>query len=298
MRILLTGSSGFLGNIFFNFLQLDNELFSLNRKTGDYNYNLSNQIPSFPDPFDIVIHNAAKVHSIPNNIFDINDFYDVNVSGTLNLLSGLLDVGCPKMFVFISSVSVYGLIEGENVDEDSPLNANDPYGKSKIAAEEIVKKWCSDNNVICTILRLPLVVGPNPPGNLGSMINGIKNGYYFNISGGDCQKSMVLASDVAKFILKAAEVGGVYNLTDGYHPNFNELSRFIGRQLEKKYVSNMSLFFAKKLAFLGDKVWKKFPINSDKLNKITSTLTFDDSKARMAFGWNPTPVLKGFKIYE
>ena len=48
----------------------------------------------------------------------------------------------------------------------------------------------------------------------------------------------------------------------------------------------------------GDIAGKYAPLNSDKLNKITSTLTFDDSKARAAFGWNPTPVLEGFKINE
>ena len=134
------------------------------------------------------------------------------------------------------------------------------------------------------------------PGNLSSMIHGIKKGYYFNVAGGNAKKSMVLASDIAKFILKAAEVGGTYNLTDGYHPNFNELSYLISKQLGKKFVSNVPLFVAKIFATLGDILGSKFPFNSNKLNKITSTLTFDDSKAREAFGWNPTPVLKGFKI--
>jgi nucleoside-diphosphate-sugar epimerase len=109
---------------------------------------------------------------------------------------------------------------------------------------------------------------------------------------------MVLASDVAKFILKAAEVGGTYNLTDGYHPNFNELSNCIALQMGKKFVPNMPLFVAKFLATIGDILGSKFPINSDKLNKITSTLTFDDTKARLAFGWKPSPVLKGFNMYE
>jgi hypothetical protein len=39
-----------------------------------------------------------------------------------------------------------------------------------------------------------------------------------------------------------------------------------------------------------------YPINSNKLSKINSTLTFDDSKARLAFGWEPNSVLKEFRI--
>lgn len=257
---------------------------------------LSDSIPIFNQKFDIVIHSAGKVHSIPKNKFEIEEMFKVNVLGTENLLSGLIMVCLPKHLVFISSVSVYGLFFGININENSPLLAKDSYGKSKIEAESVVKNWCNENNIICTILRLPLLVGSNPPGNLGAMIDAIRNNFYFNISGGTARKSMVLASDVAKFILKAAEVGGTYNLTDGYHPNFNELSRYIGVQLGKSYIPNMSSYFSKIFAFIGDKLGQKFPINSNKLNKITSTLTFDDSKARKAVGWDSTPVLKGFKI--
>jgi nucleoside-diphosphate-sugar epimerase len=225
-------------------------------------------------------------------------FYDINDNGTINLLSALSNVGVPKKFVFISSVSVYGLNQGENINENSPLQAEDPYGKSKIEAEDVVKKWCDENNVICTILRLPLVLGVNPPGNLGTMIQAIKKGYYFNINGGIARKSMVLATDVANYVLKVAEVGGTFNLTDGRHPTFYDLSTRISKMLDKSPVPNLPRFMAIFLAKVGDFIGDSFPINSNKLIIITSTLTFDDSKARIAFDWKPTPVLEGFKIQD
>ena len=40
----------------------------------------------------------------------------------------------------------------------------------------------------------------------------------------------------------------------------------------------------------------KAPLNTNKLKKITSDLTFDDTKAREVFGWDPTPILEGFRI--
>ena len=297
MKILLTGSSGFLGQVILHRLKNSYEIYTISGKK-----NVTQEIDlRYPfkinNSFDCVIHVAGKAHLVPQTHEDNKAFWDVNVIGTRNLLNAL-EAKPPKYFVFVSSVAVYGLDYGSEIDERCDLIANDPYGKSKIEAEVIVKKWCEENKVICTILRLPLVVGENPPGNLRAMIYGIKKGYYFNISGGTARKSMVLASDVAKFILKAAEVGGIYNLTDGYNPNFNELSYLISKQLGKKFAPNMPLFVAKVLATVGDILGSKFPINSDKLSKITSTLTFDDSKAREAFGWNPTPVLKGFKIHE
>ena len=298
--ILLTGHNGFLGKILQLTLNTNNDtkIQTCSRsKNSDFPIDLASNIPDFKTKFDTVIHTAGKAHIVPNTVYDSFLFYHVNVIGTKNLLSGLTKF-LPKHFVFISSVSVYGLSEGSYINETFPLLAEDPYGKSKIDAEFVVKNWCEEHNVTCTILRLPLIVGTNPPGNLGSMIRGIKNGYYFNIAGGSAKKSMVLGSDIAKFILKAAEVGGTYNLTDGIHPTFNELSKIISQNLNKSFVPNMPFFLANILAKIGDLIGNAFPINSNKLSKITSTLTFDDSKARMAFGWKPAPVLECFKIYQ
>jgi nucleoside-diphosphate-sugar epimerase len=234
---------------------------------------------------------------VPKTEKDKQVFFNVNVMGTQNLLKGLNQApSLPKSFIFISSLAVYGLDNGELINENHALLSKDPYGLSKIQAEKIVQEWCKQNNVVCTILRLPLVVGVNPPGNLGAMIRGIEKGYYFNVAGGNTKKSMVLAEDVAKIILKVAEVGGIYNLTDGYHPSFVELSEYITIQLGKRKPMNLPLWLARIIAKFGDLLGSKAPLNTNKLMKITSDLTFDDSKAREAFGWNPTPVLEGFKI--
>lgn len=297
MKILVTGSNGFLGKEILKVLS-SHDIITLNRSSSDYNLDLSKSIPKFNQNFDLIIHAAGKAHMVPRSDAERNLIIDNNIVGTRNLLAGILNSGVPHQLVFISSVSVYGLIYGQNISEDSRLFADDPYGKSKIEAEKYVTEWCTKYNVICTILRLPLIVGINPPGNLGAMIDGIKRGYYFNIGGGIAKKSMVLASDVSSIIIAASKVGGVYNLTDGYHPTFNELSRTISLQLGRKFVPNMPLFFAKVLAKIGDLIGDKFPVNSNKLVKIMAPLTFDDTKARKAFGWNPTPVLKGFKIQE
>ena len=292
MKILITGSSGFLGReiIFHNSTQT---VFSLNRNVGNYKFDLSKSIPDFGfDFFDIIIHNAGKAHSVPKNESDKKVFFDVNIQGTQNLLNGLNQSGkIPKSFIFISTVAVYGLEQGEDINENFPLLAKDPYGFSKIQAEQLVLDWCQKNNVICTILRLPLLVGKNPPGNLGAMIKSIQKGYYFNIAGGKAKKSMVLSDDVAKIILKASEIGGIYNLTDGNHPDFFELSNAIATQNRKTKPFNIPFFIAKSIALFGDIVGDKFPLNSTKLKKITTDLTFDDSKARKVLGWNPNKVI-------
>lgn len=295
MKILLTGASGFLGKTIKRVLQ-EHKMYTLARSKADIIVNLKKDLPNLP-AVDLILHVAGKAHYFPKTTKQEKEFYEVNVNGTKNFLLGIENSpSLPNSFIFISSVAVYGLEFGNLIGEETNLIAKDAYGKSKIQAENLVRNWCLKNNITCTILRLPLLAGSNPPGNLASMIKGISKGFYFNIAGGKAQKSIVLAEDVAKIIPVVANIGGIYNLTDRYHPTFLELSELVARQLGKSRPLNIPKWIASLMAKVGDLVGSKAPINSRKLNKITSDLTFDDSKAVAAFGWNPTPVLQGFKI--
>jgi len=291
-KLLLTGGGGFFAKGFID-SDLNVLITTLGKKTtNDISCDLALEKPIFDNIFDIVVHAAGKAHFHPKTELDKNIFFEINLQGTKNLLNGLENSNSiPKSFVFISTVSVYGADSGVLLNEDTPLNAKDPYGVSKREAENVVREWCERNNVVCTIFRLPLLVGVNPPGNLGDMIRAIKSRYYFNIGGGMAKKSMVLVDEVVKIIPIAAKLGGIYNLTDGYHPSFKELSNHIAKQLGRKNIVNMPYFFARIMAVIGDFLGDKFPVNSIRLKKITKDLTFDDSKARKELNWNPTGVL-------
>ncbi len=295
MNTLLTGANGFLGRYIYMSLTNNGHAVScLGRSiSNDIVCNLANEIPQLISTNELVIHCSGKAHMIPINPVEEQEFFDVNVKGTQNLLSAVLNSATlPKFFVFISSVSVYGLEKGVFINEAADLKAKDPYGLSKIKAEKLIKDWCDENGVICTILRLPLLIGNSPKGNLKEMINGIRNGYYFNIGGGSSKKSMVYAKDVADVVLKAAQKGGIYNLTDRIHPTFLALSNSIALQLGKPKPQNIPMWLALILAKIGDLLGKKFPINSLKLKKITADLTFDDSLAVKNLEWNPSSVLQ------
>ncbi|MCZ4224357.1 NAD-dependent epimerase/dehydratase family protein [Pedobacter rhodius] len=295
MRILLTGATGFLGLAIQRHFE-GHEVVTVGRSNCEVIAHLEKVIPVLPEA-DLVIHAAGKAHSVPKTKAQEKEFFDVNVKGTENLLKTLeRSATLPESFVFISSIAVYGAEEGILIDESFPLSANDAYGKSKIGAEKLIIDWCELNKINCTILRLPLLAGSNPPGNLRAMIKGIQKGYYVNIAGGKAKKSMVMREDVVSIILKASQKGGIYNLTDGHHPSFAELSEVISKQLNKPNPFNIPLWFAKLMAFGGDLIGNKAPINSKKLGKITKDLTFADDKARTALGWKPEPVLERFKI--
>jgi nucleoside-diphosphate-sugar epimerase len=244
--ILLTGANGFLGQLFYKVFPVDYKVITIGRKNADIVVDLAIDPPLLNEKYNLIIHAAGKAHTVPKTKVDKQVFFDVNVTGTQNLLRGLEKApALPQYFVFISSVSVYGVETGHLIAEVAPLLADDAYGRSKIEAEKIVQDWCTKNNIICTILRLPLLAGTTPPGNLGAMIKGIQKGYYFNIAGGKAKKSIVLAEDIAKLIPIVAKIGGVYNLTDRYHPSFHELSDCIAKQLHKSKPANLPFLLRK-----------------------------------------------------
>lgn len=297
MKFLITGSNGFLGKTIYTEVSKFGEVDTLNRKHGTYAVDLAEEMPEISTKYDVVVHCAGKAHTVPSNEMEAAEFYNINLNGTKNLIKGLeVNEAVPKAIVFISSVSVYGLSYGTYISETEPLRAKDPYGKSKILAEQLLSDWCLRKQVRICILRLPLLIGRNAPGNFGAMKDGISKGYYFNIGGGSARKSMVLVEDVANMILPASRVSGIFNLTDGYHPTFKELSHAIAERLGKKRPMNLPLLLAKVLSNLGELIGRRAPLNVNKLKKITSSLTFDDSKARTVLNWQPRSVLNNLDL--
>ena len=89
MNILLTGANGFLGKIITKELEKKCQILTLTRNSGDYKVSLERESPEFKQSFDLVIHAAGKAHSIPKTESERNQFHNVNVIGTENLLKGL-----------------------------------------------------------------------------------------------------------------------------------------------------------------------------------------------------------------
>lgn len=295
MQVLLTGASGFLGDILNQYLAQYFSIISLGRHPQNLiQCDISKSIPQIDKPIQAVIHAAGKAHIYPKTDEEKKAFYDVNVTGTNNLLEALTHQQISH-FIFISSVSVYGIEQGELVNEETPLRGNSPYAKSKIEAEQLIESWCKTRNINYLILRLPLVVGPNALGNLGKMVSAIRQGKYLRIAKGEAKKSAVLASDIAKLIqqwlTQNNPTSGIYNITDGYHPNFYELEIAIQKALNARFIPSIPSWLGKCLGIIGDK-FSWMPVNSGTIKKITGTFTFSDEKARREIAWQSQSVLE------
>ena len=291
-RVLLTGASGFLGRYIAS-KYAGMALTTIGRGTGStVPCDLATGVPT-PPAVDLVIHAAGHAHTRPKTAAERHTFYAVNTNGTANLLAGLDRSAPPRAFVFISTVAVYGAERGWLIAETHPLDAREPYGASKVAAESLVTAWCAARGVRCAILRLPLLAGFAPRGNLGAMILGIQRGYYMNLNGGRAAKSMVLARDVAAILPRAAESGGTFNLTDGVHPTLAALAAVIASRTGKRAPWSLPYSVAVLLAPVGDASGGFIPFSRAALANLTSELTFDDTLARASLNWRPNPVLAG-----
>lgn len=288
---LLTGATGFLGQQLLQ--QLSSQTLRLGRSPANHiRCNLSTDVPKLP-PVGTVIHNAGKAHSLPKTQAEVDAFFQVNDQGTRHLLQAL-EAHPPHQFIFISTVSVYGREEGKDIDESHPLNGATPYARSKIQAEAAVQTWCEARGVSWVILRLPLIAGPNPPGNLGAIQRAIARGRYFRIAGNEARKSMVLAADVARLIPKLTGKTGIYNLTDGIHPAFAEIEDAIAGALGKRIPLSLPKGLVTAIAMAGDGLTGlglPFPLTTGRLEKMTATLTFSDEKARRELAWRPRAVI-------
>jgi nucleoside-diphosphate-sugar epimerase len=293
--LLFTGSSGFLGRNILPFLQENYTVSTLDIRQADHTCDLSKSHCAFKESFDIVLHAAGKAHSIPRSKVEEHVFFDINYQGTVNLCKSLELAGVPRSFIFISTVAVYGCEQGMNITEDYPRNGTTPYASSKIQAEDYLIEWCKKHDVRLSILRPSLIAGTNPPGNMGSMINGIQSGKYFSIAGGKARKSVLLAQDIAYLVPLLIGKDGIYNVCDDESPTFSQLEEIIAKQLGKKKPISIPYFLAKIIALCGDLVGNKIPINSNQLSKITRSLTFSNQKAK-ATGWKPLNVVENFRI--
>jgi nucleoside-diphosphate-sugar epimerase len=302
-NVLITGASGFLGTYVKESSKVKGSvIYTLGRRiqkdVKEHIHWETSKLPKLKDLcYEKIIHIAGKAHSIPKSEEEIQKFYDVNFLGTKNLLAAIDTLNKkPKCFIFISTVAVYGLYKGEGINESIEKNPVTPYGTSKLKAESLIQDWCSKNECHAIIFRLPLIAGENPPGNLGVMKKTIKQNRYPQIKDNQSRKSIVLASDVADLITNHSfKESGIYNLTDGIHPSFEEIEEAIVRRLNTSIKIVIPKFAISVIAKLGDileSVFKKnMPISTLKLQKMTSSLTFDDTKARKELGWKPNPVL-------
>ena len=153
-RVLMTGASGFIGSYLVKHLKgFDIQTLSLqnsNWQQQDFNV-------------DVIIHCAGIAHastSIPDS-----QYHEVNCELTEALLQKAIESNVTQ-FIFLSTALVFGEGHVGEIRLDSPLNPQTTYAKSKVCAEKALQ---TTTQISTCILRLPLILGPEPKGNIKAL---------------------------------------------------------------------------------------------------------------------------------
>lgn len=123
---------------------------------------------------DEVIH-FAGYKAVGESVADPLMYYENNLTSTFNIVKMMKKYGC-KRIVFSSSATVYGIPETVPIKEDFPINAINPYGRTKLFIEEFLRDMCvSDKDFSAVLLRYFNPIGAHESGLIGEDPKGIPN---------------------------------------------------------------------------------------------------------------------------
>ncbi|ARF82384.1 UDP-glucose 4-epimerase GalE [Kitasatospora aureofaciens] len=149
-----------------------------------------------PD-IDATVHCAARI-VVPESVAKPLFYYRENVAKTVELLDALQRHGCTRV-VFSSSASIYAPTPDGRVDENSPVEANSPYARTKLMMEQVLQDWtrgegAEQQRVIALRYFNPIGADPrlrtglqnlNPSHALGKLIEAHTHGTPFTVTGVD-----------------------------------------------------------------------------------------------------------------
>ncbi len=146
---------------------------------------------------DAVIH-FAGLKAVGESVREPLRYYRNNIAGTVTLCEAMQAAGVRRM-VFSSSATVYGVPERVPITEDFPLSATNPYGRTKLMIEEILRDLqAADSAWRIVLLRYFNPVGAHPSGRIGEDPNGIPNNlfpYIGQVAAGRLERLSVFGND-------------------------------------------------------------------------------------------------------
>ncbi len=251
-KVLLTGASGFVGRAIQARLSTDREV----ELTVVVRHQLAEQQPSVSTQkiagIDgdtdwtsavagkaVVIHSAARVHVMNDQSADpLAEFRKVNVAGTLNLARQAAKAGAHR-FIFISSIKVNGegTVPGRPYTADDAPAPVDPYGISKLEAEEGLLALAAETGLEVVIIRPVLVYGPGVKANFRSMMSWLNKGVPLPLGAIGNKRSLVALDNLVDLIVTCidhpAAANQVFLVSDGEDLSTTELLQRMGAALGK-----------------------------------------------------------------
>lgn len=311
-KVCVIGGSGFIGSYLLKLIASSHIVINLDKKSycsvnnvehlqADItNYGQLRAV--FPPDVDVVILLAAEHR---DDVYPTSLYYDVNVKGTQNVLK-LMEEKNVRNIIFTSSVAVYGLNKQEP-DETSPTDPFNHYGKSKLEAEKVLKKWYDSdpNGKTLTIIRPTVVFGPSNRGNVYNLLSQILSGKFLMIGDGENRKSMAYVENIAGFIAHCIDLDlrqfHLFNYIDKPDLSTKELVTQAEKAIGKKILPfKIPYWFgysaAKFLDIFFGVIGKKNPVSAVRVKKFCATTQFDSATIQITGYKAPFTLQQGLEV--
>lgn len=237
MKILITGKGSYIGTSFEKYILKESSSYQID--TIDVHYDNWKQIDF--SKYDVVMNVAAIVHKNPKKTNE-NLYYQVNRDLAVALAKKSKKEGV-KQFVQISTMAVYG-VEGQIgkpvvIDKNTPCNTQSAYGKSKLEADYMLQEL-QDEQFIISILRPPIVYGPNCVGNYVLLSKLVKKVRVFPII--ENKRSMIYIENLSEILKQIVEEKrqGVFHPQNTEYVSTRQMVQYIAEaQQIKLYQSRL-----------------------------------------------------------
>lgn len=189
-KILITGKNSYVGNKLIEWLEKESGKYEVVKETvrDDKWKGIGFS------KFDVVVHVAGIAH-IKETEENKSLYYKINRDLAYEVAKKAKADGV-KQFIFLSSMSVYGLDKGI-IDKETPLNPTTAYGKSKVEAEKLINE-IRDDSFSVAILRPPMIYGKACKGNYSKLAKlALKTPLFPKV---DNKRSMIYVDNLSEFI--------------------------------------------------------------------------------------------------
>ncbi len=298
MRFIVTGGMGFFGSIMADYLvDQGHEVLSIDRLPEDNpsrryknvqlditnGAELINTVKSF-GRVDAIFHIAALLAHVKENL---DHLWASNVDGTKNVMECARALKIKKV-VFTSTNCVFSTGFAKPVDESTPTHPVELYGRSKLAAEEIIKSF---SDVSAVIIRCPTIIAAGRLGLLTILFDFVREGRRLYLVGdGSNRYSFIAAQDLANaaYLASQSEHQGIYHVGSDNVPTMKELYRGLMLSAGK---SPKLVCLPEAPTVLALKILNGLglsPLGPYHYRMLAANFVFDNTKMKRDFGWKPT----------